>query len=121
MRIALDPDFTESLVVVPAGAPGEAINLTYDLGAAAANNEIKTILRGVLRRRLRVAVLGPDRPGRFHARLHGRGRSGDRGHQIVDLSIPTEGVLNMRFFADYADTAPRPGSRFPTRFTSATS
>ncbi len=108
VRIALDADFTESLVVVPAGAPGEPIDLTYDLGPAAANNELKTIFvesfgDGYVSRPSEQTVLVDFKPAFTIV-----GAPSTVATRTVDLTIPTEGVLNMRFFAEYADTATTP-------------
>ena len=88
--------------------PGEPIDLTYDLGAAAANNETKTIFvesfgggsvsppsEQTVRVGFTPAFTIVDDPATVATRS-------------VDLTIPTAGVLNMRFFANYADTATTP-------------
>jgi hypothetical protein len=108
LRIALDPDFTESLVVIPADASGEPTNLTYDLGSAAANNDIKT---------LHVVSFSDDYeslPSIQDARVEFKpafkvvGDPKTLAEQIVDLTVPVDGVINMRFFAEYADTNTTP-------------
>jgi hypothetical protein len=108
LRIALDPDFTENLVETPAGAPDEPVNLTYDLGSAQANNENKTV---------HVVAIGDgyeSLPSIQNVRVEFKpdfkvaGDPRTVATRLVDLSVPAEGVINMRFFAEYADTGATP-------------
>lgn len=108
LRIALDPDFTENLVVIPAGAPGEATNVTYDIGPAKGNNEVKTIY--VVSFADGYESLSSNQGVRvdFSPSFKVSGDPKTLAEQIVDLSIPVEGVINMRFFPEYADTSTTP-------------
>jgi len=108
LRIALDPTFTESLIIVPAEDPGVPLNLTYDLGPAAGNNEIKTLYVIAFADGFESVPSVQDIRVDFKPAFTVVGDPNTLAVQIVDLTIPTEGVLNMRFFAEWADTATTP-------------
>jgi len=108
LRIALDPTFTDSLRIVPAGEPGVPINLTYDLGYAGSNNETKTLYVVSFGDGYESLPSSQDISVNFKPAFTVVGDPPTVATRIVDLVIPTEGVLNMRFFAEYADTATTP-------------
>ncbi len=108
VRIALDSTFTESLVTVPAGAPGYPLKLTYDIGPAAGNNETRTLYVVSFSNGFEsvpsVQTIRVDFKPAFTVISDPK----TLATRTVDLTIPTEGVLNMRFFAELADTATTP-------------
>jgi hypothetical protein len=108
VRIALDPTFTDSLRIVPAGASGVPINLTYDLGAAADNNETKTLYVVAFADGFESVPSVQDIRVDFKPAFTVVGDPISLATRTVDLVIPTEGVLNMRFFPEWADTATTP-------------
>ena len=108
LRIALDPDFTENLVVIPAGAPDEATNLTYDLGPAEANNQTRTVHVVSYADGYESLPSIQDVRVDFNPAFKVVGDPKTLAEQIVDLQVPAEGVINMRFFAEYADTNTTP-------------
>jgi len=108
LRIALDPTFTESLVIVPAEAPGDTLRLTYDLGPASGNNEIKTLYVVSFADGFESVPSVQEIEVDFNPAFTVVGDPNTLATRIVDLAIPTEGVVNMRFFAEWADTATTP-------------
>ncbi len=108
LRIALDPSFTDFLRIVPAGAPGVPTNLTYDLGPAAGNNEIKTLYVVAFADGFESVPSVQNIRVAFEPAFTVVGDPKTLATRTVDLTIPTAGVLNMRFLADLADTATTP-------------
>ena len=108
LRIALDPSFTDSLRIVPTGAPGVPINLTYDLGTATGNNEIKTLYVVAFGDGFESVPSVQDIRVDFEPAFTVVGNPATLATRTVDLAVPTEGVLNMRFFPEWADTATTP-------------
>jgi hypothetical protein len=108
LRIALDPTFTDSLMIVPAGEPGVPINLTYDLGSAGGNNETMTLYVVSFGDGYESLPSSQNINVDFKPAFTVVGDPATVATRIVDLVIPTEGLLNMRFFAEYADTATTP-------------
>jgi hypothetical protein len=108
LRIALDPTFTESLVIVPAGEPGVPLDLTYDLGPASGNNEIKTLYVVSFADGFESVPSVQEIEVDFKPAFTVVGDPNTLASRTVDLAIPTEGVVNMRFFAEWADTATTP-------------
>lgn len=108
LRIALDPEFTENLVVIPAGPTGEPTNLTYDLGPAAANNETRTLHVVSFSDGYESLPSIQDVRIEFKPAFKVVGDPQTLAQKTVDLTVPAEGVINMRFFADYADTNTTP-------------
>jgi hypothetical protein len=108
LRIALDPTFTDSLRIVPAGAPGEPVNLTYDLGVAGGNGAIKSLYVESFADGYRSLTSSQNITVDFNPDFTVVGNPPTLATRTVDLFIPTDGVLNMRFFAEWADTATTP-------------
>ena len=108
LRIALDPTFTDSLKIVPAGVGGFPINHTYDLGPASGNNQTKTIYVASFADGYESVVSSQNIRVDFQPAFKVVGNPPTLATRIVDLEIPTEGVLNMRFFPEWEDTATTP-------------
>jgi len=108
VRIALDPTFTENLRVVPAEEPGVPLTLTYDIGTAAHNDEIKTLYVVSFSDGYESVPSVQSIKVEFEPAFTVVGEPKTLAIRTVDLTIPTEGVLNMRFFANEADTATTP-------------
>jgi len=108
VRIALDSTFTENLRVVPAEAPGDTLRLTYDFGSATHNNEIKTLYVASFSDGYESLPSHQIVKVEFEPAFTVVGDPKTLATRTVDLTIPTEGVLNMRFFAQEADTATTP-------------
>ena len=108
VRIALDPTFTENLRVVPAEAPGDTLRLTYDFGPATHNNELKNLYVVSFSDGFESQPSHQIVKVEFEPAFTVVGEPKTLATRVVDLTIPTEGVLNMRFFADLADTATTP-------------
>ena len=108
LRIALDPTFTDSLRIVPAGAPGEAIDLTYDIGPAGGNNQIKTLYVASFGDGFESAPSVQTIRVDFTPNFTVVDDPPTLAARTVDLAIPIDGVRNMRFFAEWADTLTTP-------------
>jgi hypothetical protein len=108
VRIALDSTFTENLMVVPAEEPGVPLTLTYDIGTAAGNDEIKTLYVASFSDGYESVPSVQSIRVEFEPAFTVVGEPKTLATRTVDLTIPTEGVLNMRFFANEADTATTP-------------
>ncbi len=108
VRVALDPDFTESLEIFPVVTPGDSITFTYDLGPASKNNERKIIYFDSFADGYQSVVSSRNIGVDFNPAFTVVDDPATLAIRSVDLTIPTEGVLSMRFFADWADSAATP-------------
>ncbi len=108
IHIALDPTFTDFLRIVPAGPPNVPINLTYDLGPAARNNEIKTLYVVAIADDFESLHSVQNIRVEFKPAFKVVGDPKTLATRTVDLAIPTEGVLNMQFFPEWEDSATTP-------------
>jgi|GEM_PF-1690585 len=109
IQVALDWTFTDSLRVIPAGTPGEAqILAAYDLGPATANNQTRTIYVQSVGTGYASALTQQNLGIDFNPAFKVKGNPPTLATRTVDLTVPTTGVVQMRFFADWADSAATP-------------
>ena len=116
LRIALDPDFTQNVVLHPVD-PSGVTTLTYDFGPAVNNDEIKTLYVVSYDDNFESLPSEQNVLVDFEPAFKVVSETTTLKHRIVDLAIPIEGVLNMRFFASPADSATTPWVPADTLFT----
>lgn len=117
LRIALDPTFTDSLMIVPAEAPDVPKTVRIDLGPATRNGETRTVYVVSFADGYESEVSSKTIEVYFHPGFRVDSETETLSKRTVDLLVPTEGVLDMRFFPEWADTATTPWVPVADTFT----
>jgi len=108
IRIALDANYTDSLRVIPVHAPGDTAYLDYDLGPASGNGDtIRIYVQSFTGPQNSFTTLTPAQIN-FRPNFQIVGTPTTVGTRSIDLFVPSEGVLQMRFANSESDLAAEP-------------